>query len=187
MIILASSSLRRRALLKRAGFEFKSLAPSVDETPLKGEKPEKFVERLAIEKAMDAERKINFVRGTDIFIGVDTVGLLGTKVLGKPKDDNDAKKILRTLSGKTHIVMSAVALKKGENIKTFIVKTKVKFRKISTREINNYVRTGEPLDKAAGYAIQGRAALFVEKVDGDFFNVVGLPLFRLGEEIEKLM
>lgn len=187
MIILASASLRRRELLKNAGFEFKSLKPTVEEKPERGEKAEKFAERMAIEKALDAEKNINFVRGTDIFIGVDTIGVLNNKIIGKPKDDNDAKKMLRALSGKTHIVLTAVALKKSDTIKTFNVKTKVKFRKISSREIDSYVRTGEPIDKAAGYAIQGRASLFVEKVDGDFFNVVGLPLYRLGEELEKLM
>jgi septum formation protein len=142
---------------------------------------------MAKEKAMDAEKKINYVRGTDIFIGVDTVAVHQNKMLGKPKDENDARKMLRTLSNKTHIVISGVALKKGDVIKTFHVKTKVKFRKLSNKEIDNYIRTGEPLDKAGSYAIQGRASLFAEKVDGDFFNVVGLPLYRLGLELEKMI
>ena len=183
MIILASSSLRRRELLKIAGIEFKSIKPSVTEKMEKKEKVETFVERIAKEKALDAEKKINFVRGTDIIIGVDTVGMLNKKVLMKPRDDGEAKKILRSLSGKTHTIITGVALKKSDKIVTFHEKTKVTFRKISLKEIDDYVRTGESSDKAAAYAIQGRASLFVEKIEGDFFNVVGLPLYRLGQEL----
>jgi septum formation protein len=186
MIILASSSLRRRELLKRAGIEFKSIKPTVEEKMEKKEKIESFVERIALEKALDAEEKINFVRGTDILIGVDTVGIHKNKILTKPRDEADAKKVLRALSGKTHTVISGVALKKGDKIVTFHEKTKITFRKISLKEIDDYVRTGEPLDKAAAYAIQGRASLFISKIEGDFFNVVGIPLYRLGQELQKL-
>ncbi len=186
MLILASSSLRRRELLKNAGFEFKSIMPTVNEAIEKKEKIEKYVERIAKEKAIDAERKINFVRGTDVFIGADTVGVIKNKLLTKPRDEAEAKKMLKALSGKTHTVITGVAIKKGEKIITFHENTKVTFRKITPKEIDDYVRTGEPFDKAAGYAIQGRASLFVSKIEGDFFNVVGLPLYRLGLELQKL-
>lgn len=186
MLILATSSLRRMEIMKRAGFEFKSIRPLVDETWNKKEKAEKFVERLATEKAIDAEKRINFVRGTDIFIGVDTVGVFKGKIMGKPQNDDEARKMLKLLSGKVHIVLTGVAMKKGDVIKTFTEKTKVKFKALTPKEIDAYVRTGEPLGKASAYAIQGRAALFVERVEGDFLNVVGLPVFRLWKELQKM-
>ena len=122
-----------------------------------------------------------------LVIGVDTIGVIGKDVLGKPKSPYEAKRILRKLSGKWHRVLSGIAIvdSLSGKITTDVVETKVKFRKLSYKEIDRYIETDEPLDKAAAYAIQGRAALFVEEIKGDFFNVVGLPIFRLAQMLAK--
>ncbi|MGN1202566.1 MAG: Maf family protein, partial [Eubacterium sp.] len=122
-----------------------------------------------------------FNNGIDTIIGADTVVAVGGKILGKPKDRNDAFEMLKMLSGKYHSVFTGVTVIKPECTDTFSVETRVKFFDLTDKEINSYIDTGEPFDKAGGYGIQGKGSLLVEKIDGDYFNVVGLPISKLNK------
>ncbi len=182
-IILASKSPRRIAILKQIGAHFESVPSQFKETQNLKNVTVPNVKRLIVDnakgKALDVASKL----GDGIFLGVDTLIVCENKILGKPKDKKDAKEMLNFLSGKMHQVFSAIALIRKEKDKQKILSAcdiaKVYFKFLSTKEIDDYVISGEPLDKAGGYGIQGRGAIFVRKIAGDYYTVVGLPLAKL--------
>ena len=175
-LILASSSPRRIELLRKLGLEFEVMPP-IWETKIISDDPVEVAEYIALEKA----RAVAGFLTEGIVIGADTIVYVDGRMLGKPKDVEEAKMFLRMLSGKVHDVITGIALINAANNREIVDHeiTKVKFRELSDEEINWYVSTGEPLDKAGAYAIQGLGCLFIEKIEGDFFNVVGLPLAKL--------
>jgi septum formation protein len=182
-IILASKSPRRKELLKQIGLRFQIDVSEIDERQFKKLAPESLVKKLSQEKA----KKVAKRHDGAIIIAADTLVVLGSEIIGKPKDKKDAIKMLKKLSGKVHTVITGFTvfdpgLKKEV---TEMVKSRVKFKKMSDEEIETYVKTKEPLDKAGGYGIQDKGAVFIEKVEGDFFNVVGLPVFSLCKELQK--
>ena len=179
-LILASASPRRREILKNAGFEFEVKTSEADETLPDGISPEDAVELLAKLKneAVRAESDTTV-------ISADTIVVCDGKILGKPKDEADAFDMLRTLSGREHFVYTGVCLRKGEKKTVFFEKTAVYFYELCDSEISAYITTGEPMDKAGAYGIQGNGAVLVKKIDGDYLNVVGLPLARLVRELKE--
>lgn len=183
-IILASASPRRAELLESAGIRFEVVPGHIDETPLPGELPVDHVLRLAREKAAEVA-----LRETGrIFIGADTIVLCDGEIMGKPRDNDDAKRMLAKLSGRTHQVITGFALmdrRDGRTI-TRAVSTDVSFKPLQEAEIAVYVATGCPLDKAGAYAIQGGAAYMVARIDGSYTNVVGLPLCEVVEALREL-
>ncbi|HSB32607.1 MAG TPA: Maf family protein [Candidatus Sulfobium mesophilum] len=178
-IILASNSPRRKELLRQIGVIFTSDPADVDERILPGEGAEEYAVRVALDKARVAAKRA----GTGIIIAADTIVLLGTTILGKPVDSTDAERMLGMLSGTMHTVITGLAVMDAATgrTQTRIVITKVWFRNLTPEEIASYVATGEPLDKAGAYGIQERGSLLVQKIEGCYFNVVGLPLSSLGE------
>lgn len=170
-LILASASPRRRALLTSLGIPYAVLAPSIDETPHPGEPPDRYVRRLAEEKAA----AIAVSQPDRLVLGADTAVVLDGEILGKPGQAGIARQMLARLSGEIHSVFTGVALS-GVRPQSLVVETRVEFRTLCGDEIDWYVRTGEPLDKAGGYAIQGRGGFLVRSIHGSFSNVVGLPL-----------
>lgn len=178
-IILASASPRRSELLKNIGLEFIKYPALVPEEIFPYESPEEGAKRLALTKARYAAENCNYDEG--LIIAADTVVVLDEKVLGKPEDEKEAYDMLAMLSGRSHQVITAVCLKDIASNKTLLEVeiTKVYFRLLETGEIWHYIKTGEPMDKAGAYGIQGLGALFVERIEGCYFNVVGLPLYRL--------
>ena len=178
-IILASNSPRRKELLSQIGLTFTSDPADVDERILPGEGAEEYAIRVALDKARVAAERA----GTGIIIAADTIVLLDTAILGKPADSRDAERMLDMLSGRMHTVITGMAVMDAAagRTKTRVVTTKVWFRNLTNEEIASYVATGEPLDKAGAYGIQERGALLVQKIEGCYFNVVGLPLSVLGE------
>lgn len=175
--ILASQSPRRKHLLKLLGLKFKSFHPQIEENH-RGEKPVYYAKKLAEDKAEVANKKFQ----NKIIIAADTIVVINGKILEKPKSPDDAKRMLRTLSGKTHIVYTAICLINQNNKKKLIdvEKTFVTFRKLTSKEIDEYVESGSCLDKAGSYGIQDDlGAVFVEKINGCYYNVVGLPLQKL--------
>lgn len=170
MLILASKSPRRKELLSLITENFVIKTANVDETLPRGITPDKAVEYLSKIKAEP------FANGVDTVIGADTVVAVDGKILGKPANRQEAFDMLKTLSGKYHSVFTGVTVIKPEGTVTFSAETKVKFFDLTDPEINAYIATGECDDKAGAYGIQGKGALLVEKIDGDYFNVVGLPV-----------
>lgn len=181
MIILASQSPRRRELMKYITTDFEARVSDVDEALPQGITPKEAVMHLSKIKAEPFRNK------KDIIIGADTVVAIGNTILGKPKDKQDAFNMLKMLSGKEHSVFTGVSILKGETEKTFAVETRVKFFELSDDEIWSYIATKEPNDKAGAYGIQGYGSLLVEKIDGDYFNVVGLPISKLNKEIKNFL
>lgn len=177
MIILASKSPRRKELLSLITENFVIRTADVDESLPSGISPDKAVEYLSKIKAEP------FNNGTDTVIGADTVVAIDGTILSKPKNRDDAFSMLKMLSGKCHSVFTGVTVIKPEHTTTFSVETKVKFFDLTDDEINSYINTDEPYDKAGSYGIQGKGALLVEKIDGDYFNVVGLPISILNKYI----
>lgn len=176
-LYLASTSPRRRELLQQAGFAFSILPIAVDESRLSDETPENYVARMAREKAEAGVSQI----AEGLVIAADTIVVSGKEVLGKPANKADAMNMWRRLSGNEHTVMTAVAVAQGEEVRFDVVKTTVKFRAIAEEEMEAYWASGEPADKAGGYAIQGKGALFVTGINGSYSNVVGLPLLETAE------
>ena len=178
LFVLASKSPRRKELLKNIGLQAEIMPASVDESAFSTLPPEKMVTELALLKASDVARSF---RGNTYVIGADTVVTLDGKVFGKPRDINDAKRMLLELSGKTHSVYTGycvVSCKDGAAVAKY-EKTDVTFRTLSQKEIDAYVKTREPMDKAGAYGIQEKGSMFIEKISGDYFNVVGLPVCAL--------
>ena len=179
-IYLASKSPRRRELLEQIGLRYHLLLPEVDEIPRAKEAPELFVERLALEKARAGFALIETGPVWPV-LGADTVVVLDGEILGKPAHREDAEDMLRKLSGREHRVMSAVAVTDGKHEAARLSVSRVCFRELSRAERTAYIDSGEPDDKAGGYAIQGKAALFIERLEGSYSGVMGLPLFETGE------
>lgn len=198
-IILASQSPRRKELLEQIGLEFE-ICPAKGEEIITKTIPEEVVMELSKQKAEEvaamvssySEQHKDITTPSDILvIGADTVVAYDGKILGKPKDEADAKATLTMLSGNTHSVFTGVTLvlidksgRAGEIV--FYEKTDVKMHKMSEAEIDRYIETGEPMDKAGSYAIQGKCAIYIEKIDGDYNNVVGLPITRIYQELKKI-
>ncbi len=182
-IILASASPRRKELLETAGAEFEILVADVDETVPEGTLPEEAAVMTAEKKALAVAEK----NADSIVIGADTIVVAGDKILGKPKDKADACEMLRMLSGVEHKVITGVCIACGSKKTTFAQISKVKFYDLTDVEIEAYVATNEPMDKAGAYGIQGKGCVLVEKIEGDYFNIVGLPVARVMREIGKLM
>ena len=182
-IILASNSPRRRELLRQIGVVFTSDPADVDERILPGEGAEAYAVRVALDKARVAAGRA----GSGIVIAADTIVVLGDTILGKPADTLDAERMLTMLSGKRHRVISGLAVvdAKTGRARTGTASTTVWFRNLIADEIRSYVSTGEPLDKAGAYGIQGKGALLIEKIEGCYFNVVGLPLSLLGKMLRE--
>ena len=184
-LILASSSPRRAEILANAGLPFSVLSSAVDESPLAGEKPEALVLRLANAKAeLAAARAV----GPAVILAADTVVVLGDRILGKPQSADEARHMLEQLSGRTHSVLTGVALIRlpDNERRQFTESTLVHFRPITERELAAYLDTEEPYDKAGAYAIQGLAGRFTPRIEGCYFNVVGLPLSRALSELRSL-
>lgn len=178
-LILASTSPRRAELLKSAGLPFAAIAPDADEKLREGETPVEYAVRTAREKA----ESLPVASGT-VILGADTVVAAEGRILGKPADAENAKAMLRLLSGKLHEVITGVCLRSAEKTVCFHVATAVLFRNLTEEEIAAYVATGDPLDKAGAYAIQNGAAGMVRRIDGSYSNVVGLPLCEVIEALE---
>jgi septum formation protein len=184
-LILASSSPRRAEILTNAGLRFSVLSSAADESPYPGEAPAALVQRLANAKAdLVTARAV----GPAIVLAADTVVVLDDKILGKPRSVEDARHMLQQLSGRTHSVLTGVALIRlpdGER-RQFIESTLVHFRPITDEELSSYLATEEPYDKAGAYAIQGQAGRYIPRIEGCYFNVVGLPLSRVLTELQVL-
>lgn len=175
-LILASASPRRRELLATLGYDFRVAVPDIDETPLPNENPRAHAERLANEKA-------HAVCDEGTVIAADTIVVHAGRILGKPSDPAAARAMLGELSGTTHEVVTAVCVRSAERTVVFSVVTEVVFRDLEPAEIEAYVGSGEPMDKAGAYAIQGGAAHMVRAINGSYTNVVGLPLCELHEAL----
>jgi septum formation protein len=180
-IILASSSPRRAEILREAGIVFEISPTQIDESPLPGENARSMVLRLAEAKAREAAAQLDAGSGEYIVIGADTTVELDGEILGKPRDSAQAREMLAMLSGRTHHVLTGIFLLRlpGNATRAAVENSAVKFAPLSENEIDAYAATGEPLGKAGAYAIQGLAGRFIPKIEGCYFNVVGLPLARL--------
>lgn len=185
-LFLASTSPRRAEILAAARWPFEIVSGSVDETRFANEDGATYVKRLAEAKATKAAREI----GSGLVLGADTTVVVDNEIMGQPSDDDDARQMLRRLSGKWHEVLTGVALirREPENQKCVVdyETTRVRFAEMSDAEIEWYVSTGEPKGKAGAYGVQGSAALFIEEIAGDYFNIVGLPLrlvYKLSQAI----
>ncbi len=180
MLILASASPRRAELLAAAGVEFTVRAADIDETIQSHESPHDYVLRLSREKACAV------AEGNELVLAADTTVVINGQIAGKPVDAEDARRMLHSLSGQWHEVLTAVSLLRAGSVLSDIASTRVKFAELSDAEIDWYVSTGEPMDKAGAYAIQGHASLFVERIEGSYSNVVGLPVqmvYRLARQM----
>jgi septum formation protein len=201
MLVLASASPRRQDLLRSAGISFQVQPADVDETPLVGESARECAERLAQQKALAVWRK----RPGDLVLGADTVVVVDEAILGKPIDANDAARMLRMLSGRVHQVITGVCLASrsgstgsttpanssstgpgNPELRTSAETTLVTFAALTDAEIRDYVATGEPMDKAGAYAIQGIASRWIPRIEGDYSNVVGLPVTRVYRMLQEL-
>ncbi|MBA3890562.1 MAG: septum formation inhibitor Maf [Gemmatimonadaceae bacterium] len=181
-VILASASPRRRELMTLIGIPHEVRPADIDESYLAGESPHAHAERLAREKAL----AIAATEPEAVTIGSDTIVVIGGKVLGKPRDRDHARSMLRQLSGRTHEVMTGVAVSREGRTVSGVETVRVAFRKLTDPEIDAYIDTGEPMDKAGAYGIQGFGATIVSKVNGDYFAVMGLPLNRLARQLETV-
>ena len=180
-VILASASPRRKELLKMLYADFKVLPSDIDEENIPEMSPYEIAEYLAVKKATAINNK------NALIIGCDTVVIVNDKILGKPTDCEDAMKMLSELSGKFHDVVTGVCISYNGKSFSFSEKTNVEFFPLTQKEISAYVMTGEPLDKAGSYGIQGLGGLLVRGINGDFYNVVGLPVARLRREISRFI
>ena len=182
-MILASQSPRRRELLGQMGFSFTVRPAKGEELPHPELTHAQLVEELARQKALEVSAE---AEADDVVVAADTVVAIDGKVLGKPHDKVHAAQMLSALSGREHTVYTGVAVKRGETLLVEHEATQVRFRPLTEREIDLYIQTGEPMDKAGSYGIQGYGALLVEGIRGDYFNVVGLPICRLGRMLAQV-
>lgn len=183
-IILASASPRRKDLLKSIGLDFEVIPPAVKEEIEDKPFSYELIEKLALDKALNVSGKISYPA---VIIGSDTVVVTDNRVMGKPKDDNDAFNMLKQLSGRTHRVISAIAVYDNETQRTVkdSLTSEVIFRELNDEEIWNYVKTGEPEDKAGAYAVQGKAAIFVKGINGCYSNIVGISVYKVSEILRE--
>jgi nucleoside triphosphate pyrophosphatase len=179
MLILASQSPRRAEILRLAGIPFTVKPARVDETVQPGEQAEDYVKRVAQEKALAV------AEGEEIVLGADTVVVIGGEILGKPQDAADAIRMLESLADRKHEVITGICLKRGEQVTVDWAVTRVWFIPLTREEIEAYVATREPVDKAGAYAIQGLASKFIQRIDGSYTNVVGLPIETVYKHLRK--
>ncbi len=184
-IILASKSPRRLELLRMLGLFVEPVTPSVDESSVTADTPAMLAERLARMKAEDIYHRLP-PEGNPI-VAADTLVDIGGRILGKPKSVAEARDMLRLLSGKTHYVHTGLAVIYSGTADSCVETAAVRFRELTAEEIENYVLSGEPLDKAGAYGIQGPAGAFVERIEGDYFTIVGLPICRLTVMLRQTM
>ncbi|MCX7614149.1 MAG: Maf family protein [Clostridiales bacterium] len=182
MIILASASPRRHELLRRLGLDFTVIPADINETS-HFSKPSEIVCDICLRKALFVAEN---TKDDDIIISADTLVFIDGTCLGKPENEEDAKQKLKMLSGRHHEVYTGVTVLKNNIADTRYIVTKVHFKNLSDREITGYVKTGEPMDKAGAYGLQGMGALLIEGIEGDYFNAVGLPLKTLNEMLNKV-
>lgn len=181
--ILASGSPRRRELLEMLGVPDLTIRPATGpERATPGAGPEQTVRELSLHKAQEVAQTC---APEDIIIAADTIVYLDGAILGKPKDHDDAVRMLTALSGREHIVYTGVAVLRGGELRQAAEQTAVRFRTLTPAEIERYIATGEPMDKAGAYGVQSLGALLVERIDGDFYNVMGLPVEKLGQCLTK--
>lgn len=182
-IVLASASPRRKELLQAIGLEFEIIPADIDETLESDKFSLNAIEKLALDKALDVSKRINYPA---LIIGSDTVVVIDDQVLGKPKDKEDAFTMLNKLSGRTHKVISAIAIYDTVQDKTLVdsVSSEVTFREMTDKEITNYIESSEPMDKAGAYAIQGIGGIFVSSICGCYSNIVGISIFKLAEMLK---
>ncbi len=186
-IILGSASPRRRELLSQIGIEF-TVRVSEKEEVYHSETPEEIVKELALMKAKNIAEEI---KADTVIIGADTVVVLDQKILGKPEDEEDAFRMLKSLQGRPHEVYTGVAVlsrdrEKGRLVRSHAVKTAVYVHEMTDDEIRSYIATGEPADKAGGYGIQGAFAKYIDRIDGDYYNVVGLPVSYVYQTLKEI-
>lgn len=195
-VYLASRSPRRRELLRQIGVGFEMLVlrdhrdrgPDVDETPHPGESPDDYVRRVCLLKAEAgwkrlAERRLPVMP----VLSADTTVCLGNEIYGKPADAEDARRMLSALSGTEHRVLTAVAIQSGSRAELAVSESMVRFRELSARDIDAYVATGEPFDKAGAYGIQGHAATFIPEIHGSYTGIMGLPLYETAMLLERIL
>ncbi|MEF9990798.1 MAG: Maf family protein [Romboutsia sp.] len=182
-IILASASPRRKEILGNTNVKFTVIKSEIDEVILDNETPKQVVMRLAFEKCMD----IASTHEKDLVIGADTIVVLSDTILGKPKDNEEAYDMIKALSNKTHQVITGISLINLDANKKIIdyVVSNVKFKDLSEADIKDYIQTNESLDKAGAYGIQGFGALLVEEIQGDYFNIVGLPISKINDLLKQ--
>ncbi len=180
-LILASQSPRRKELLGLFHIPFQIRVADIDESMDPGKPAAEEVARVSRAKAMAVAHD-----PADVVVAADTIVVCGGEVLGKPRDEQDAYRMLRLLSGRDHQVMTGMTVLRGDTTLTTTEITDIHFRELSDREIRRYIATGEPMDKAGSYGIQGGAALFAEKLCGDYYNVMGLPVCRLGQLLKQI-
>ena len=181
MFILASQSPRRRELLSMLGLQFEIITADIDETM----DPDLTVEQAVAEVCRKKAEAVGRNHPDRLIVAADTIVVVDGKVLGKPRTEDEAKQMLRSLSGRSHTVMTAFCLWQAEKFETHVEHTHLRFRELSDGEINAYVATGSPMDKAGAYGIQDQASIFVEALDGDYYNVMGLPLCSLTKRLRK--
>ncbi|EEM15162.1 MULTISPECIES: Maf family protein [Bacillus] len=180
-LILASGSPRRKELLELAGVPFEIVVSEIEETIGAYSSPADIVMSLALQKASAVVEN----QEDSVVLGADTIVTYESRILGKPKDEAEAKEILQLLSGKTHEVYTGVALISKEKTVTFYERTEVTFWELTEEEVDAYIATKEPLDKAGSYGIQGKGSIFVQHIQGDYYSVVGLPIARLVRELKQ--
>jgi septum formation protein len=181
MLVLASQSPRRREILHNAGIPFTVRAAEVDETPLDAERPGPYVRRLAEAKARAIQAAPD-----EIVLAADTTVVAAGEILGKPLDDADARRMLQILSGRRHEVLTGICLRRGEEMIRDHASTAVWFATLSADEIADYIASGEANDKAGAYGIQGRASKFVERIEGCYFNIMGLPIAMVWRHLKTI-
>lgn len=184
MLILASASPRRAELLKAAGIDFTVKVSDIDESLIVGESPRDYVLRLSREKALAVAGKGDLVLGADTTVVIDSAH--GGEIAGKPVDEQDARRMLKLLSGRRHEVLTGVSLVLDDRIISEVEVTQVEFALMTDLEIDWYISTGEPMDKAGAYGIQGYASRFIERIDGNYSNVVGLPVQLVYTMLKKM-
>ena len=180
-VILASQSPRRKELMGLFHIPFTVRVSDADETMAPNLSPAEAVAQVSRRKAEAVSRQAD-----DVVIAADTIVVLGSQILGKPRDEADASRMLHLLSGRDHQVMTGMTVLRGDQALVCTEITDIHFRPLSDREIDAYIRTGEPMDKAGSYGIQGGAALFADRMHGDYYNVMGLPVCRLGQLLRQI-
>lgn len=183
-LILASSSPRRKELLSYAQIPFEIVVSHVEEHFNDKNNPNEIVQALALQKA---EAVANILEQDAVVLGADTIVTIDNQILGKPNDENEARIMLGKLSGREHIVYTGVAIVSANESTTFYEETKVQFWELSDEEIDNYIKSGEPFDKAGAYGIQQLGSILVKRIEGDYFSVVGLPISRTYRELKRFL